>query len=77
MRKKFLNRGQNVIEYILLVIVVVLILISGILVNHGAFIQSTTRVLSLPSEGLNIVNEKITFVDRDGVNIARSDVIHP
>lgn len=66
MLKKLSSRGQNVIEYLLLTSTVLVVLIGGVLLKHGVFVEGTGKVLNLPAGELIQLKNSMSFVDGNG-----------
>ena len=59
-------QGQQVIEYLLMSAAVVVVLITGILLKGGAFVQATNTVMQTPAKLMEKNKNTIHFVDSAG-----------
>lgn len=76
MLKKFSSRGQNVIEYLLLTSTVIVVLIGGVLLKHGVFVEGTGKVLNLSAGELIQLKDSMSFVDGYGAPVTGVIINH-
>lgn len=77
MLKKLPNRGQNVIEYLLLTSTIIVVLISGVLLKGGVFVANTNKVLNLSADQLMRLKNSMSFVDVNGSPVGGVVAMHP
>ncbi len=66
MRSFKYNRGQQVIEYLLVSTAVALVLITGVLLKGGPFVQATNGVMKGPSSLLEKNKDAMKFANATG-----------